>query len=216
MKNESDYSFKLPSSFEYPKIKWRLELWIGLFSFLFALLLFVLLDSVSSLTIVNRIIISVIILFLLVLIPLFFWSIRIIILMFKRQKHYSYIYDAYLKLDKEYKDAISNLSKLLIYDLENHSYEISEANYFEGDIYISIDKKPNKKLSKDDIIALIDTEDGYIFGLFKVIQILEKAYYAIESGSLDRVFASYIYGKGKVSFLPNKIGYHIRQGEINE
>lgn len=97
--------------------------------------------------------------------------------------------------------------------LASHVFEISRASLDQGKIVIAVRKSLRAALYQDDMLVVVDTEDGLVMGTFTVTEERAEEYYAVGGDDVDRVWLGSMMERIETSMLPNKVAILTTQGE---
>lgn len=90
--------------------------------------------------------------------------------------------------------------------------DIIRAKVRNGHMYISIGKKEQLALDVEDPLVVVDQTDGMMMGMFKVTQIRDAEYYAVDTSGVNPLWKGQVLQAGEVSMFPNMIVVPLREG----
>jgi hypothetical protein len=198
----------------WPRLNLRLELMLGIFSFLLAILVFYLPAPPQGNTLKQiRNAAAVVIFVAPVLIPILIWAVQLIIVTLQRARYYSYLYEYIEQQANEIEELKQSVSDILQKNPEISEIEIQAASYIKSQIYISIETKLS--LHINDFIGVID-RDGRLMGFFKITEKKKRVYYAVATSGIDPLWKGYIVENGHVTMFPDLVAIYVPQGENHE
>jgi virulence-associated protein VapD len=145
--------------------------------------------------------------------PLLFWACARGQVVIRRARFYPHLYQRVQQaladqenLGRAYYDLISQIR-------ERNSFELSQATWQQGKLYIGLRKSRNKKQTLDvgDVLHVVDRGDEKVMGRFCVTESHETEYYAV-STEVDRLWLGYVRQIGTVTMFPNMEAIHVAQG----
>jgi hypothetical protein len=198
----------------WPRLNLRLELMLGIFSFLLAILVFYWPTPPQGNTLKQIRSAAAIIIFVApILIPIAIWAVQIIITTVRRARYYSYLYEYIERQANEIEELKQSVSDILQKYPEISEIEIQAASYIKNQIYISVDTKLS--LHINDVIGVID-KYGTLMGVFKITEKKKRVYYAVATSGIDPLWKGYIVENGHVTMFPDLVAIYVPQGENHE
>jgi hypothetical protein len=201
----------LPPDLQWPQVRWRAEFWLAVVPFLIGAILLIF-PGITQKSSISRAV-GIVCLLAPIVVPLLFWTYAAGRVVIRRVRFYPHLYQRVQQaladrenLGRAFYDLISQIR-------ERNSFELCQATYQQGKLYIGLRKSRNKKLTLDigDVLHVVHKRDEKVMGRFLVTESLETEYYAV-STEVDRLWLGYVQQTGTVTMFPNMEAIHFAQG----
>lgn len=213
MKKTHSYANDGPPEFQWPRFRWRVELWLSVASLLLAVLLLVLpnLPNEPGLRPWRNILGAIFVCAPFVISPIL-WMIKSGFALVKRGLSYGYLYQVWRDEHEECQLFQQNILLFIEQMFANREFEISKAYVYQGKVYIDIKKEDTTNVAVGGRFMVVQKGDYQVIGLFEVTEVRRANYYAIAVGRIDPVWKGFIYERKEVSFFPNTSAIYLSQG----
>ena len=194
---------------------WKIPLfnWLSIISLLLALAIFLIPQINDKDKWIIRIILVTILLLTPVLIQTVLWIVKISLVIYKKTTSYPSLYRFYQNTHSRLLEVEQQLVFYVSNCMKHYMFEISRTTYQRNQLYVSLKKKETFNLNVDDVIIVIDKNDLYIMGQFKVTEIRTDAYYAVGTKLIDPLWLSFVRENGEVEMTPSLVAYYEKIGE---
>ena len=198
--------------FDWPMWKIRWFNWISIISLLFALTIFLMPQMNDENKSNYRVILVLSLLVGPVLMQTFLWIAKVFLVIYKRIIIFPCLYSSYQNTQCRLLEVEQHFAH---YALNNttHMLEIVMISYHDKQLYLSLKKNSTLNLNKNDMITVIDKNDFYCMGQFKVTEIRTDVYYAVGTKLIDPVWLSFVMRKEEVEMTPNLVACCEKIGE---
>jgi hypothetical protein len=199
---------------DLPKIKWDSMMWLTVIPFLLSFLPFVFPKLLTDLSLTKLKFIIVIPLFLApLLVPLTCWILKTIIVINRRARIYPSLYlhsqNTSLEIEqlrKSYYDFTNTINK-------EKEFEIIKVGHEKNKLLIVVRKRKSPKIAKNDLLNVLHKKDGLLMGIFQVVEIKSKEFYAIGIRNIDPVWLGFVLQEGEVNINPYLAAVLFNKGE---
>jgi hypothetical protein len=202
-----------PKYFKWPTWKIHLLNWLSVISFLFAITIFIMSQINDSGKEKFCIILGFVFLVAPVLIPMSWWVVRVLLVIFERTTYYPFLYSLYQETSSQSVDLEQQFVSYVLNSTKDYMFEISRVTYQSNQLYISLKKKEAFNLNINDIVIVIDKNDGYFMGQFEITEIRTDVYYAVGTKLIDPLWRSVVREKVEIEMTPNLVAYCKKTGE---
>jgi len=203
-----------PSAYyPWPRPHWRHEFWLTAIPFLLAFIVFFLPATASAeLPVLLRFIIGLPLLLAPIIAPLVAWWWSVARMAISRIRGYPDLHRGAQQQDTDLLAIKADLYDVALSRQGAMALDLLRARVDDGHLYISIAKKTQAPLAVDDPVVVVDQTDGMIMGMFKVTQIRDADYYAVDTSGVNPLWKGQVFQQGEVSMFPNMIAVPLREG----
>jgi hypothetical protein len=203
----------LPPDLKWPRVQWRINLWLDLISVLLAFIVLFWPGLVQEGLEHIRFLVGIPLLLVPLLVPVLPWLCKVSYVVCRRAHYYPTLRQrAQREIDK-LNEMEKNLFDIALTSSAGHLFEIARAGCYEDKLWIVLNKPKSPKLAEGDALLVAHIEDGRAMGLFEVTQVRDTEYYAIGISSVDALWWGYVRQQGEVTIMPHMAAIHVPQGE---
>ncbi len=148
-----------------------------------------------------------------ILIQAFLLVAKIIFVIYKRINYYPSLYNLYKNAHSRLREVEQEFVSYVSNSTKRYMFEIARTTYQGNQLYLSLKKKDTFNLNVNDVIIVIDKNDLYYMGQFKVTEIRTDIYYAVGTKHIDPVWLSFVMRKEEVEMTPNLVACCKKIGE---